>query len=337
MDLPPVQYAKTPDGFDIAYSVTGEGQPLVFLPPFLSSIQMVWSFYPEWMQGLAKRFRLVQYDSRGEGLSSRNLPPDLTLADYDSDLETVIQRLQLSHLILYGNAARGHTAIRYAVEHPERVDALILNICSAVAEEGLAYWQAVPEEDWDFFLLDVTPKWMSSEERRKRADDYRRCVNKQDWALQPCVGITTDVAELLPRLRVPTLVLHPRETFYVQPEESMALASKIPGAQFKLIDGDYFYSEAAESGLVAIDAFLTEAPHTQSNRVAATFESADRLSPREAEVLRLVASGRSNQQIADDLVISLNTVERHVSNIFDKIGAVNRTEAASFAHLRHLV
>jgi NarL family two-component system response regulator LiaR len=55
------------------------------------------------------------------------------------------------------------------------------------------------------------------------------------------------------------------------------------------------------------------------------------LSSRELEVLRLLAAGRSNQQIADDLVISLNTVRRHVSNIFDKTGAANRTEAAVYA------
>jgi DNA-binding CsgD family transcriptional regulator/tetratricopeptide (TPR) repeat protein len=58
------------------------------------------------------------------------------------------------------------------------------------------------------------------------------------------------------------------------------------------------------------------------------------LSPREVEVLRLIAGGKGNREIADALVISLNTVARHVSNIFDKVGAANRTEAAAFAH-RH--
>jgi DNA-binding CsgD family transcriptional regulator len=58
----------------------------------------------------------------------------------------------------------------------------------------------------------------------------------------------------------------------------------------------------------------------------------DRLSPREVEVLRLIASGRSNREIARSLVISLNTVARHISNIFDKLGAANRTEAAAYAH-----
>jgi DNA-binding CsgD family transcriptional regulator len=55
------------------------------------------------------------------------------------------------------------------------------------------------------------------------------------------------------------------------------------------------------------------------------------LSEREVEVLRLIAAGRSNQQIADELVISHNTVIRHVSHIFAKTGAANRTEAAAYA------
>jgi DNA-binding CsgD family transcriptional regulator/tetratricopeptide (TPR) repeat protein len=55
------------------------------------------------------------------------------------------------------------------------------------------------------------------------------------------------------------------------------------------------------------------------------------LSEREIEVLRLVAVGKSNQQIADTLVISLNTVARHMGNIFAKLGVANRVEAAHFA------
>jgi NarL family two-component system response regulator LiaR len=56
------------------------------------------------------------------------------------------------------------------------------------------------------------------------------------------------------------------------------------------------------------------------------------LSEREVEVLRLLAAGKSNQHIADELFISLNTVSHHLRNIFAKTGTVNRTEAASFAH-----
>jgi DNA-binding NarL/FixJ family response regulator len=63
----------------------------------------------------------------------------------------------------------------------------------------------------------------------------------------------------------------------------------------------------------------------------------DGLSAREVEVLRLVAAGRSNAQIAGLLVISLNTVQHHVSRILSKTGSASRTEAAAYAHRRNLV
>ena len=58
------------------------------------------------------------------------------------------------------------------------------------------------------------------------------------------------------------------------------------------------------------------------------------LSEREAEVLRLIAAGRSNGEIADELVLSVRTVERHAVNIYAKIGASTRIEAAGWAR-RH--
>ena len=63
----------------------------------------------------------------------------------------------------------------------------------------------------------------------------------------------------------------------------------------------------------------------------------DKLSAREVEVLRLVAKGCSNQQIADQLVLSIKTVARHMSNIFDKIGVDRRSAATAYAFERGLV
>ena len=82
---------------------------------------------------------------------------------------------------------------------------------------------------------------------------------------------------------------------------------------------------------------------SQAARVAAEIEASipavnvapslypDRLSSREVEVLRLVARGRSNQHVADELVLSTKTVARHMSNIFDKIGVENRSAATAYA------
>ena len=61
------------------------------------------------------------------------------------------------------------------------------------------------------------------------------------------------------------------------------------------------------------------------------------LSAREIEVLRLLAAGKSNPEIAEALVISRNTVYRHTSHIFTKLGVTNRTEAATYAQRHGLV
>ena len=61
------------------------------------------------------------------------------------------------------------------------------------------------------------------------------------------------------------------------------------------------------------------------------------LTARELEVLRLVASGKTNREVATDLVISERTVDRHVSNIFDKIGVPSRAAATAYAYEHGLI
>ena len=61
------------------------------------------------------------------------------------------------------------------------------------------------------------------------------------------------------------------------------------------------------------------------------------LSPREVEVLRLVAAGRSNPEVARELYLSEKTVARHLSNIFTKLDVTSRTAAAAFAFEHRLV
>ena len=61
-----------------------------------------------------------------------------------------------------------------------------------------------------------------------------------------------------------------------------------------------------------------------------------RLSEREAQVLRLLAAGKTNRTIADELFISEKTVARHVSNIFDKLGVSSRSGATAWAFQHHL-
>ena len=66
-------------------------------------------------------------------------------------------------------------------------------------------------------------------------------------------------------------------------------------------------------------------------------EAPDGLSPREVEVLRLVATGRTNQEVADVLCISDKTVGRHLSNVYRKIDVGTRAAATAYAFARGLV
>jgi DNA-binding NarL/FixJ family response regulator len=68
-----------------------------------------------------------------------------------------------------------------------------------------------------------------------------------------------------------------------------------------------------------------------------TRQSASPLSQREAQVLRLIAAGKTNREIAERLFISEKTVARHVSNIFDKLGVASRAAATARAYQRNLI
>ena len=72
---------------------------------------------------------------------------------------------------------------------------------------------------------------------------------------------------------------------------------------------------------------------TKNNDVGATLLP-DNLTQREVEVLRLIAAGNSNREIAAGLVVSVRTVERHITNIYGKIGARGKADATSYA-LKH--
>ncbi|HWI01191.1 MAG TPA: LuxR C-terminal-related transcriptional regulator, partial [Propionibacteriaceae bacterium] len=63
----------------------------------------------------------------------------------------------------------------------------------------------------------------------------------------------------------------------------------------------------------------------------------DGLSPRELEVLRLVAAGKSNRAVATELFISEKTVARHLSNIFTKLDVSSRSAATAYAYAHHLI
>jgi pimeloyl-ACP methyl ester carboxylesterase len=104
MGAPPARYVTTPDGYNIAYAVSGSGTPLLLTPPAFHNLQLAWELPSrrEWLEGLSRRFRLVQFDHRGQGMSTRGLPESFTIADYETDIETLANHLQLERFVLVG-------------------------------------------------------------------------------------------------------------------------------------------------------------------------------------------------------------------------------------------
>jgi DNA-binding CsgD family transcriptional regulator len=94
-----------------------------------------------------------------------------------------------------------------------------------------------------------------------------------------------------------------------------------------------FRAMKTQPSLLKAEALLTRRRHERPPRPGYP----DGLSAREVEILRLVAQGMTNQQIAQELTISLNTVLHHVTNILGKTGAANRTEATDYAHRHNLI
>ena len=329
MDAPPVQYATTSDGYSIAYAVSGSGPPLVFMASIFDHVQMAWQ-YPgldEWLPGLAQRFRLIQLDTRGTGMSSRKLPDDLNLTHYEMDLEAVLERLGLRRFVLFALDQLAVIAVKFAVEHPDRLTALVITPVSVtLAGQPTAVCEVLTGQDWDLFLRSLVPFDRTLDEAMLRVNLMKQGVEQQQFIDRMRVVFEQgDMTELLPRLKTPTLVLHARDYRGSPPAQAVEVAH-LAGAQIVLLDGSNALGDANQ-GIRAIEAFLAGLPSERpvlGNRLVG-------LSSRELDVLRLVAAGRSNPQIADELVISLNTARKHVGNILGKTGTGNRTEAAGYA------
>jgi pimeloyl-ACP methyl ester carboxylesterase/DNA-binding CsgD family transcriptional regulator len=334
MDAPAIQYATTSDGKRIAFTVAGTGRPLLLTPNNPNHIGLMWqtgTVAGDFNRALSERFQVIRYDSRGQGMSTRGLAPDHDMAAYELDLEAVVKRLRLQRYVLVGFASFAQVAISYAVQHPNEIEALVL-------------WQAQPEgrlgmpelayKDWVYFIDTMVRVLLEGDDPLWARNFCLDAVTHEDWLR----GGTArgNVRATAPLVQAPTLLIGSHASTWKSGSEEHAkeMAALIPDSRVVLFDGVRPGLPAGPGGtppmVTAIDSFLRslDARDGSPNSL---------LTAREVEVLRLVAAGRSNPEIANDLVISANTVRRHVSSILEKIGASNRAGATSFAHRNHIV
>ena len=239
------------------------------------------------------------------------------------DVSAVVNRLDLKSFVIFGVGPSMRIATRYAFEHPERVSALICE-SAGVSGRTMALFQSLPSQDWDWFLQSLAPRDCTPEEVKLRVDLQKQAYELPDFVLKMRASTPEKTGEYLAGLRVPTLVLHPRDYALLQSEQSSEVA-EISRGRMILIEGSSTWGDPGQ-GIAAIETFLADVLTEPDGP-----SSSGGLSPREIEVLRLMAAGKSNQEIADHLVISRNTVRRHVSNSLDKMGVANRTQAVIYA------
>ena len=329
MGVPQIRYTHTSDGKRIAYSVGGAGPTVVWLPSFLGAAK-----FPG-LSELRQRYRVATYDSRGQGLSTRGLAPDHTMQEWETDLDAVIDAIGGDRAALIGACHSSHVALRYAVRHPERVSALILvSSCVRLAEWGPeSFWLGLAHEDWDFFLTQLVPRSVPYDQVGRAVEWMKDSITADEYRVFQDVVTPSDIEQDAPRVTVPALVVHPRNFDQLRPEHSAELASLIPGSEFAFVPGGERGIWGDLSKLVEmVDEFLTSrvAGHAGLH-VPVSAAMPENLTRREVEILRLIACGRSNGEIAEELTLSVRTVERHITNVYRKIESRGRAEATAFA------
>jgi class 3 adenylate cyclase len=267
---PRIQYAQTADGVSIAFWTLGDGTPLVHMPNLpWSHIQLEWQFpgYRNWYERLAEKRMLVRYDSRGSGLSHRDVA-DYSLEAYVLDLEAVVDRLGLQRFALVAPYHSGPVAIAYVTRRPERVSQLILWCSYARASDYFRSPQveslrALRDKDWEIYtetVAHVVFGWSAGEEASGFAAFMRECAAREAMLAAREATQHFDVALLLPQVRSPTLVLHRRQVAFPEVGLARELASRIPDARLALLEGRSIapWVGDIEAVLGAIDEFLGE-------------------------------------------------------------------------------
>jgi len=286
---PETRYART-GGIAIAYQIVGDGEPdLVYVPDYMSNLGYVWG-YPRWRdfyRRLARSFRLILFDKRGTGLSDHG-GQFAALETRMEDLHAVLDAAGSDKAVILGSHEGCGTAALFAATYPERTRALVLfhpEVRGVLQERGDASEAGLRElidlrDRWgsqefaDELLRELCPTLYASEEDRRQFANYLRI------GASPAVAYAlnraffeTDLADVLPAVRVPALVLYRGP----EREKSVDVAERIPGANATQVSGeDYLEIHLSPEIPDEIELFVSgEAPPAVPERVLATLMFTD--------------------------------------------------------------
>jgi pimeloyl-ACP methyl ester carboxylesterase/DNA-binding CsgD family transcriptional regulator len=341
----PARFCRLGGGAQVAWAEQGGGSPLVMVPGWVCHLQQTWS-HPaaaSAREKLAAAHRFVWYDRLGCGLSDRD-GFELSLESDVEQLTAVLDAAGIRRATLVGYSFGVPPAAIFTARHPERVTRLVCYSgfargTSMMPVESLEAVTQLIRTDWELATRLLSTHLLPNASSK----DLRWFGRFQQVAAEPEMAArllehtwSMDVRDELARIEVPTLVAHNRDDQVIPVTAGEEIAALVPAAQLHLFDGNEHDPFIRDSGSVveAILDFVAGRPIAPPPRPAAPEPD---LTPREREVLRLIASGATNEQIASTLAIAVKTVERHVTSTYRKLGAGGRADATRAAIALSLV
>jgi pimeloyl-ACP methyl ester carboxylesterase/DNA-binding CsgD family transcriptional regulator len=322
------------EGRRLAYATYGEGPPMVIGPRWVSHLEEEWSdakqraFYAE----VARTHQVVRFDRIGCGVSSRELDPRPTVESESRQLEAVIDAVG-GCAVVFASSCCCLSASQLAIRRPDAVEKLIYfggyvtrNDIPEPTRQALIQFTRLSWKLAAQMLAGLFDPHASGDEIAVDTRMQRASASAEAASIFLELDFDADLRDVLPKVPVPALVLHRRGDRTVPISRGRELASLLPHARFVPLNGDSHlpWRDDQRELFRALAGFL----HTDDTPET---DEASPLSSRETEILRLVATGMSNREIAMTLVLSEHTVHRHVANILRKLAQSTRAAAATQA------
>jgi pimeloyl-ACP methyl ester carboxylesterase len=337
-----IRFCTAPDGLRLAWATHGRGPPIVKTANWLTHLQYDWEnpVWRHWLEELGRAHTLVRYDERGCGLSDWAIG-DLSVDTWVADLESVVDAAELDRFTLLGVSQGGAIAVAYAARHPERVERIVIyggyaqgrnhrgerDVADALVSVIRAGWDNPNPAFRRLFTMRFLPEG-KPEELAWFDELQKQTTSAENAARLYSAWSEVDVTDLAPGVEAETLVAHATGDASVPFAQGRLLATLIPNARLLPLESVNHLLLPSDP---AAQLLMSELHRFTGARPSAPLEPIEELSAREREVMRLVAEGLSNEEIAERLFLSVRTVERHLSNVYMKLRVSGKAARAAAA------